>query len=399
MLVSREKATERIGGVLLSILLDKQCQSELIKYIEEKYRMPSGELMDYISGRVDIGTISADRLFAVADGIDNVLGKDIVKKTFSDIEIANYSKADLGPERVKFPVVIPAVKISEDQWIGKCDSKFLMRLFNSQLINYNENTQRVLQRVVRKGNSYYKISVNKKAVGAIASLMRRHEFISNTITLNMPMDGTAFSYDSDSSCLIINKINMFDIVDGYHRLLAISIVSSEDRDFNMPFELRITYFDETKAKQFIYQEDQKTKMHKVDSDSLNTYNPYNRIVEMLNNDMNFIARGEVNRSGGIINAARLATVIQHFYHVEGNEMKFILATEKDVRDKLNVVFADFPELLNNELTLKQMAIIFCCIESGADVKMYIAKEDDVEIGEQRLTNKAISQIRNLIKGG
>ena len=371
MLVSRQSASEKIDYQLKPFLNDKEGTKLLVEYIDKNYHMPSGDVMDYVSGRKDVFTAPVDIMFVIADGIDHVIGKHLVEKIFTNIEKENFSKLNLSPKKAEFPITIKCCQIAQDQWIGSCDVDFLMRLCNSQLINYNANTQRVLKHVTRKGGGeVYKISINRRAVNAIAALMKRGAFISNTLTLNIPFTEAAYIYDRETLDLTIHHIKMFDILDGYHRLLALQMVYAEDKSFTMSFELRITNFDETKAKQFIWQEDQKTKMRKIDSDSMNTYDPSNRIVEMLNDDMNFIGRGEISRADGIIKSQELAKVVHYLYFKEGGtavrprseEMRYIMDVEKRIRSQLNAFFEIYPEALNRQITLKELTIILYCFK-------------------------------------
>lgn len=366
MLVSRESAADRIQRRLTELLNDDVDAKRVARFVEDKYKLPSGEVMDYVSGRKDIANAGADIMFVIADGIDNICKKNLVEKIFTEIERREFGKLNLGPKKAKFPMTIRCFRVAPDQWIGSCDADFLVSLCNAQMINYNANTQRVLKHVITHGgNEYYKISVNKRAVSEIAKLLREGAFVPNTITLNIPEDEMNFTYDEASAELTIWSLKMFDILDGYHRLLAILMVKSENKDFNAKFELRIANFNETKARQFIYQEDQKTKMRKIDSESMNTFSPANRVTEMLNDDMLFINRGRINRSDGVINSSELASLINYFYFKSSNttnlpkseEGKQILETKRVLCGKFNALYDANLDLIDRRLSFKELAVV------------------------------------------
>ena len=398
MIIKTEKAAEKLNPKLSKLLFDKEKQSELID-AAEKFQMPSGEIMDYIAGRRLLEQADPFRLFIISTCLDSVNGTETTKRIFTPTEIKEFSKQKLEVDKITFPMNIHCIQVAEDQWIGATDMKFLMRLYNSQLIKYNENTQRVMQKVVRKNNVYYKISVNQKAVSAIADSIKRGSFISNTITLKLPEEAE-WSYDKESSVLTIKKIDMFDIADGYHRLLAMSRVYSEDKDIDLPLELRIITFDEEKTRQFIYQEDQKTKMRRVDSDSMNLYDPCNRIVEKLNIDPSFSGQNLIGRNEGNINYGELSKVIRHYFPskkfgTKREEVQYINKTEKQVREMLNTFLDNHPEYLETTVPLQVLVAIFHCEANGSDINKILPTVSEVR---NAYTIKAIdSEIAKLGK--
>ena len=363
MIVTQAKAVEKINKYLPKLLFDKEKQNKIIE-IAEGFGMPSGDVMDYIAGRRLLTQVDTFRLFILSKGMDAVFAEDITSKIFTENEQKEYSRQTIKLDHVKFPIQIKAVQVADDQWIGSCDMKFLMSLYNSQLIKYNENAQRVMQKVIRKNNTYYRIAVSQKAVNAITTSIRNGSFIPNTITLNLPEDAE-WSYDKENCVLTIRHVDMFDIADGYHRLLAMSRVYSEDKDFNIPLELRVISFDEEKTRQFIYQEDQKTKMRRVDSDSMNAYDPCNKVVERLNRDMNFAGQNMISRNDGQISFGELSKVIRYYYPPKRNaprkeEVQYVSQTEKKVCDALNRVLEDNLELLESRITTQMLMVIFYC---------------------------------------
>ena len=64
--------------------------------------------------------------------------------------------------------------------------------------------------------------------------------------------------------------------------------------------IQLVTFPEEKAKQFIYQEDQKTQMKRIDSAAMNQYNPANTVVTKLNSDPNSNIRGMIVKNNGKI---------------------------------------------------------------------------------------------------
>ena len=169
-----------------------------------------------------------------------------------------------------------------------------------------------MERKIIHGSEIYTIAINNTAVDAIEHSMINETYIPNTITLNIADDSEAdYEYDNDNHKLIIRSIKYFDIVDGYHRLRAMSLTSNKDESFDYPMELRIITFDESIAQQFIYQEDQKTKMSKVDSNSYNHSDAAVYICEKLAQTM---GRGIISRNQNVIDLANLVQAVKDIYN-------------------------------------------------------------------------------------
>lgn len=275
--------------------------------IYREYNIPINLTTDYLNGKKPLNDATEFMLFAILSTLDD----SKLQQYFTEKDYVKYANAKYEPEKIKFPLKLPAVMIAEDQWLCAVDAKTLMQFRDAQLIEYNEHTQRTLTRVVRKGKETYKITINRKAIDGIKESYRNGTYIPNTITLNMP-EGTEYDYvpTKDGPMLVIEHIEHFDILDGYHRYLAISELFNEDPDFNYIMELRFVSYREEKARQFIWQEDQKTKMSKVDSESFNQYKQSNVIV-------NRICSGPysniIKPKDGIIDAAVLSSVLDQTY--------------------------------------------------------------------------------------
>lgn len=303
MIKSRKVLEKELSNVLRDNLIHKRVLSEWIKEAEEKYDMPEKVSHDYIHMQKDLIEANTFALFILTD----VVKHDWVEKYYSKNEIKGFSKEKWNVEKIKFPLRYQMTKINDEQYIGKISVKELMLLKDAQLIRYNENAQRTMQHIVRGKTEYYRIALNKDAVYHIMDSYESDLYIPNTITLNLP-DEADFYFDNKNSQLVIQSTDYFDILDGYHRYVALSKLVNQDPDFDYEMELRIVQFEENKAKRFIWQEDQKTKMRKIDSESMDTSRSSNKIVERINLQSESFG-GKISRNKGIINAAYLANII------------------------------------------------------------------------------------------
>ena len=321
-------------------LLEKQWQTDLIFGLKKSHNIPIEMTSDIITQRTDVRDVQDDILFTLALAIKEIAVLDY----FSTNEIMVYENYYYQVEDFKFPYTFesPMVEVREgEQYIGKITVKELMKLRNAQVINYNANTQRAMKKVVGNNFEYYKISLNRKAINQMMELYKRKEFIPNTITLNISPD-IDFSYSSEGK-LKIKQETQFDILDGYHRYIAISNLFNIDPLFDYPMELRVMFMDAEDARQFIYQEDQKTKMLKVDSDAMNKDNIGNKIAKRFLGQLKgrYIAND-------IINENVLSKIINVFYvdksqRYENSKMAVII---NDLLELIDEAVLSTPKLLD-----------------------------------------------------
>lgn len=354
----REKLNERIR-LLISRLQERR---SFYDYLKETYNIPISLSADICAARTDISGESDFIAFAMLNGLKS----NEVKKYFTDSEIDTLSKQKLVDDKFELPLVFEnMVQIASDQWIGKITARELMKLKDAQIIKYNENTQRTMRRIVHGENRYYKIMLNNKSVNEIKEAFENGSYISDDITLNMP-ESTEFEYNKGK--IVISELDKLDILDGYHRYIAISRVMIEDSDFDYPMELRLVSFPEEKAKQLIYQKDQKTKMRQVDSNSMNQYNPANIVVDQLNSDPSSNIQGMINRNGGQINYTELAAMISYYWFRDAKKpsRKDILTIKKEIQDKFNNLISSNLEFADHTFTTKELHVITYCFKNEKD---------------------------------
>ena len=326
-----------------NIIIDQKKCKQFYDLCKSKFNLPRGISADFISFRKDFSEANDFVLYILLSSYLSVYdSKDNRKKFFTNQEIEKYSTFKYEEETIKFPIVFDMIQNSEDQWIGCISTKELMLLRKAQLINYEENTQRTKRRITRGENVYYEISLNKRAIKEITSSLENGRYIADDLTLNIPFNSSAdFTYNKEQKRLIIKSIKAFDIIDGYHRYIAICRASDANPDFNYNMELRITNFDEEKARNFIYQKDQKTKMSKIDSDTYNMNSIANIIVTRLNDSSQCNIKGMINRNNGYINFSDLATSIKYYYIPrdlpKSQERKFIVQTVAELTEDFNIL--------------------------------------------------------------
>lgn len=343
------------------IILNKSDELKMYKYAYDKYNLQMGVFADYVSERKSLDEVSNIMFFMMLDSHEAIVNpnKNIISKYFTEKEIEDFSKIKIENEEIQFPLIFNVVAISDDQWIGSIDTDFLISLNENQLINYNPETQRTMQHVIRNGNDYYCIKVNSNAVNSISKEMSSSTYIPSPITLNIPEGEEDFVYIPDKHQLIINSIKAFDIIDGYHRFLGINKCKTIDEEFNYHMELRITHFNVEKAQRFIYQEDQKTKMTKVDSDSYNMSSPGVIVSNKINENSLCNIKGYIGRNNSKINIAKMAELITFLWFPgsKKEDRKRIIEVSKELVDDFNIITEANPEFLDMEYNNKVLTCV------------------------------------------
>lgn len=273
-----------------------------------------------------------------------------VKDYFLPKEIKQYDKLKIEDEKLALPLSIKVIQISDQQWIGKITAKELMLWRNAQIINYNENAQRTLRHIIKHGRDFYQISLNNKAVNSIINLLESDSFVPNTLTFNIPED-VNYLYDEDTYTLDIKLDNQkLDILDGYHRYIAISKELSKNPDFDCNMEIRFVQFSESEAQQFIWQEDQKTKMAKSQSEAMDQHKLANQITQRINDNGACDLYHHIT-ANGTVNKGYFAQMVDRIYCknvAKKNELKVQKETVDILVDYLNIIIEQDPSLLEKK---------------------------------------------------
>lgn len=373
MLKARQSLEEYLTEQFDRLVLDNDKCKSIYNYANKTYGIPKGLLSDLISKRMEMQEVSEFVLFILLDSLCKTEKDKEIKNVdnfYTMQEAKHYRTSQYEVQKIKFPLVFKMVQIADDQWIGKITIDTLMMLRQAQLINYNVHAQRTMQRVVRGDKEIYKITLNQKAVGEIQNSFEDGSFIPNTITLNIPVDTDCdFYYDDGNGSLIIKNIERFDITDGYHRFIAACQEKDKNQSFNYPMELRIVNFTEDKAKQFIYQEDQKTKMRKIDSNSMNMNKAANIVVTRLNENVRCNLKGLISRNEGAIPFGELAELVDYFYFKgigKGKERSVTIQAIKELTDNFNMLTEYDTKYLEQKIDYKTLLVAMFCFDYFKD---------------------------------
>lgn len=365
-------------------------------YIElsKQYDIPISISSDIISRRRDLSEYNQFILFAITD----IVKPDLVSKFFTEKEIKLFRGQKYKTETIKFPIELPMFQVTEDQYIGVASAKWLMDLREAYMINYNADTQRALEIMLKGDTVVYRPYVNEKSVREIAESFEARTFIPNTISLNINMDDENADYYFKDNVLVINSITEFDIFDGYHRYLGMARNYDKNHDFDYPIELRITMFSVAKAKHFIWQEDHKTKMRKVDAESYNQNDVGNQVISRLNNDPDFLLHNKITLRGGYIDAGIATQLIKRLYFGKNPTKKDVIAVSKQLKQSINDFVEEYDEYLDREWTREEVYVTIYGFSKRFDnAEIYDAVHAITPEQAKRLHNEVRSGAIDVIK--
>ena len=352
----------------MKIIANNEVCIGICDYVKDTYEIPRTITSDYISMRLPLEQASEFILFCLLDGIEKITEKHKteIDNFFTMQEFKTYKDSKYETKDIKFPLRLKMIQVADDQWIGKISTKTLMDFRKAQLINYNANAQRTMQRIVKGEKEFYKITINNGTVSALKELILKNVYIPTPFTMNIPTESSSdFYYDEDRCEFVIKSLDAFDISDGYHRYVTFCSIHDEDKDDNFDYdmEFRIINFPDDKVQLFIYQEAKQTKMKKVDSNSFNMNKAANVVVTRLNENPMCNLQGLISRNQGIIHFGYLADFVNYFYFKsvtnKAKEKSVTITAIKELTDNFNMLTEYDSVYLEEEYTFKQLAAVMC----------------------------------------
>ena len=391
----RDELEKILDNICMNVALNTDLCNNIYDFVKEKYNIPKSVTSDLICFRMSMSEVSEFVLFCLLDAIIEIVNQNgSLSDFYTEQEINKYSKSKYKIDKIKFPLRFKMIQVTNDQWIGSTTLHELLKFRAAQLINYNANTQRMLTKIINGNKEIFKITINKTAVNEIKNSCENRTFIPNTITLNIPTDKESdFYYDNDKCELVINKLESFDNIDGFHRLIALYKASDKDNKFDYNMELRIVNWDDSRCQTFIYQEDKRTPIKKIDAKSMNMNDMANIVVERLNNNINFNLKGLISRNDGIINFGELAELIRYLYFKnktkQENENMFIISLVKYLCECFNALTEYDFKYLNEKYSFKQLSIVMYgfYIYQDKDRKYMCKIIDNAVFMQDNLTDK------------
>ena len=291
----------------------KQIRERALFQLKEYF--DTNKILQILNKMIPIQSLSENELinlctFLRCNGILNINPSDywteIEQTTASNdrVKMNQYSNI----QTLNLQNVLKIDGFNNTQYVTQLSYEQLANLLNVGLISYNFATQR-RARVIKVRNRVERVaSINMENVLAIKNEILNGTFQTNTITLNIRATGKEmFSYSSENMALSIpiGEDNSIDCIDGYHRLKAIQLAYSENKNIEGSMIVSIKNLTVEQARYFIIQESKGTlnNQHELELydmsgniakliHEINTYNNKNNIlynsITSENNDVNVL---------------------------------------------------------------------------------------------------------------
>ena len=265
-------------------------------------RIAGGKLSDVFDDRKEINTyLTKNELYWLAKGI-YTLGQKNNKLSIKDLENINpicyFTDTEIQtgesfyiPKNInevnKNRFIIEEIKqVDDNEWIAVVDYKTIYRAMIEGFSRYNFDTQREAKAVQEFGEVYLKPFVDYNTVDNIYKKMKQRKFFKNCITWNILSTGDEeFSYDKNREKLVfIKKTGSYiDIIDGFHRTLAIVKLLSETDKINDKIFIHLVNFTVQQAQELIAQENEGNKISNTRKKYL-TSNRFTSLVKRINRE-------------------------------------------------------------------------------------------------------------------
>ena len=310
---NREELQNRVEMTISDIHklnIVKQIRERMLFQLKEYF--DSNKILQILNKMIPIQTLSENELinlcmFLRRNGILNINPSDywteIEQTTASNDRIKMNQYSNIQTLNLQNVLKIDGFNT---QYVTQLSYEQLANLLNVGLISYNFATQR-RAKVIKVRNRVERVaSINMDNVLDIKNEILNGTFQINTITLNIRATGKEmFSYSSENMALSIpiSEDNSIDCIDGYHRLKAIQLAYSENKNIKGSMIVSIKNLSVEQARYFILQESKGTlnNQHELELydmsgniakliHEINSYNNKNNIlynsITSKNNDVN-----------------------------------------------------------------------------------------------------------------
>ena len=247
-----------------------------------------------LSENLDLNTLTDSEqdirfLFLFTLGLNRSLkDKDIgisinVENYFTELECKQwlYYREEKEDKDI-FPLIIENVqKISNKLWQGVMSIQQLEEINRMNVILYNFSTQR--DPIVTAFGE--RINIDKNKINEIKERLLNDEQYPDPIILNILNDGESkVTYNDKNNTLIIHEGSKINIVDGFHRKTASSLVLEINPDLQFNWQVTFTFLSEKDAHDYMRQKDKQKPIKREWIEQKDYSRPENLVIDVIMDD-------------------------------------------------------------------------------------------------------------------
>ena len=247
---NEENIIDAFPEIIANLAKHRDQQRAVEEYLSENHDMQRGTLIELVANPKNITMLSDDEQKVFINAIYQITNDDRANPSnyFNAKEVNNIKKYKFKIEvPLSFPLQYEKVLSgSEQDYVTKLSFKSIAKHYNDNMWTYNFLTQRNPVKQKRKdGSLKLEPKVNKRSIREIKQLLLDNKYIPDTpITLNIMNDGNdELFYDEENWSLIIESASEIDILDGYHRILAVVEALEENPNLEGYLYLSIRNYD------------------------------------------------------------------------------------------------------------------------------------------------------------
>ena len=353
MKTNRGTCEKKLKPILYQYNAKRVIKQQIIDKFKEHGIFP-GDVSDIFSQNTPIETLSTNILCLLTKYLYEETKEESINynEFFTEFEInqaVNYKEEK--KEEGLYPIIFEnVIQDAAGDFSTTLPIARNAELINNRIFKYNPETQRPLISKFYSGKELKEIDLNKRSREAITRNIVNGTQIPNTVTINLLQTGEEnFEYNAKSQTLTIYS-GEIDMIDGYHRILSAWFAYNEKPSLEFYYKLRIVNWDVEKAKAFIFQETLGNKIDPTKAKSYNVNNPYNVIVNKLNENPKSNIRGKItNDKMDITNNKALIMfnvifdAIQHMFEVKDNSQ--IVEVSNYLKDGINLIIDNNVDIL------------------------------------------------------
>jgi hypothetical protein len=277
---------EVLQELLTEVAKHKDQQRAIEEYLVENHSMPHGLFIKLVANSENVenldetqAAVYINAIYAVTQ-IANANPETLLNaKQQKSVEKYKFERQ----EQLSYPLQYErTLSGSEKDYVTKLSYQLIAKHFNDGIWTYNFLTQRnPVKKVRADGSIKLEPKVNKRSVKEIKNLILEGKFLPDTpITINVLYDGEdELFYDEDNWTLIIESASEIDILDGYHRILAVVEAVEENPNIEGYLYVSIRNYDLETARFYLGQHNSFNTFDKTHVRRLKSLELSDKIVE------------------------------------------------------------------------------------------------------------------------
>lgn len=254
--VQKKDINQVFPEILFGVAKHKDQLRAIEEYLISNHKMIPGTFTEIVAKPERLNLVDKDELATFANAVFQVTQDENIdpSKFFTAKLVKATKKFEFKqPEVFSLPWEFDeAIQVAPDSYLTKISYQELAQAYQSGVLSYNMETQRLAKKSINKksGNIKYTPDIKNKSVQNIKRLMLEGKYEPSTIIINVLVDGKS-SVSYTGSSLTINEDSTVNIIDGAHRTMAAIEVVEESPEFEGYFNVDLKFYPLEKAQKLL----------------------------------------------------------------------------------------------------------------------------------------------------